>query len=143
MLRRSALAALILITMNAEAQVPVGTVEAGRWQGDARLFNAKLRAKTGAIATELLFAPDGTVTGKIGDASIPATAPKRKSSGRVEYHLVVTGRIHRELDEATNHLVIIATIRPGAGLDADFHLKKRFGFDPAMLVGHFDVKQAS
>ena len=143
MLRRSVLAALILITTNASAQAPAGVAEAGRWQGDARLLNAKLRAKTGAIPTELLFAPDGTVSGKIGDASIPATSPKRKSSGRVEYQLVVTGHVHRELDEAMNHLVIIVTLKPGASLDADFHLKTRFGFDTAMLVGHFDVKQAS
>jgi hypothetical protein len=141
MLRRTAIAALVSLSpfVNAEPQPTEQVV--GRWQGDARLFSARHRAETGELPAELVFEPDGTVSGKIGGATIPTTRPKARTSRRVEYQVVLSGRVHKALNEDLYFLIIILTVKPDAALDADFHLKKRFGLDPAMLVGHFDVRR--
>lgn len=39
-----------------------------------------------------------------------------------------------------DHLVLIITPRPDGRLDADLHLKSRFGFDLATVVGHFEAQ---
>lgn len=142
MLRRTAIAALAMLWTIAKAQQSRDTQAMGRWQGDARLLHAKLRARTGEIPTELDFAQDGAVSGRIGDATIPSALPKARTSSRVKYQVVLSGQVHKALNDELNHLIIIVTLKPGAELDADFHLKKRFGIDPDMLVGHFDVKRS-
>lgn len=141
MRRRTAIAALLSICGTSSAQPAPAAGGAGRWRGDARLFNARLRAKVGEIPAELVFQPDGSLSGTLGEATIPASRPKIRSRERVQYQLVLLGEVHRDLARDLNHLVVLVTPRPETGLDADFHLKTRFGFDPAMLVGHFDVRR--
>lgn len=141
MLRRSFVAFVATLHTLCHAQQSLPSEREGLWRGDARLFNVKLRAKTGEIPVLLLFGPDEEVSGRIGSAIIPMTRPKFKTSQRVEYQVVVLGRVHQELDDGLDRLVIIVTINPERVLDADFHLKRRFGFDPAMVVGHFDVER--
>lgn len=142
MRRRCVLALLVPIPARAAGQASTGAIEAGRWNGDARLFHAKTRARTGAIPAELLVSHDGTLSGQVGGAAIPATRPKRSSATRVEYQVVLEGRVHEALDPALDHLLVIVTRASGGGIDADFHLKRRFGFDPGMLVGHLDLVRA-
>lgn len=114
----------------------------GHWRGDARLFHAKTRAKTGTIPAELTLGSDWSLSGRIGGAVISATRPKSRTPTRVEYEVIVSGQVHKELDSTFDHLIIIVTLGSGTGLDADFHLKERFDFTSSMYVGHFDVRRA-
>ncbi len=120
---------------------PAGPEHAGRWVGDARLFDRTLRAKAAPLEAELRIEPDHALSGRIGAARIPRTAPTSVAPGRIEYRIVLEGRVKDVEGLDQTHLVVLVTPRPGGALDADFHLKSRFGFDAAMRVGHFDVKR--
>ena len=126
----------------AAAAEPLPPLPVGLWSCDARLFHAQTRARVGPIASELRLAADGALSGRIGQAEIPRTVPASRSARRVEYRVLLSTPVHPGLDASARHLVVIVTPHPAAQLDAEFHLKRRFGFDPAMLVGHFDLPRA-
>lgn len=130
---------LLLPFVPALAQEPFRANIVGRWSADARLFDRHIRAGTMPLGAELEFADDLTLTGRIGNAPIPQTRPFSRTATRLEYRVRLSRPVHDHPDLKKDHLLIIVTLSPGPGLDADFHLKSRFGFDPTMRVGHFDA----
>lgn len=112
---------------------------AGRWIGDARLFDRALRAQAIPLPAELLFEPDLALSGRMGDAHWPRTLPTTAEATRIEYRLRLQGVVHALPALHKPCLVVIVTRGRSSTLDADFHLKSRFGFDPSMRVGHLDV----
>jgi hypothetical protein len=125
----------------AAAGEPSPTSIVGHWIGDARLFDKELRAVTQPLVTELRIAEDLSISGSIGLAQVPTTRPVSATPARVAYRVVLVGTVKDMPQLNKSHLVLIVT-RPVSGtLDADFHLKARFGFDPTMRVGHLDVRR--
>lgn len=122
------------------AEVPAPAF-AGRWVGDARLFDKALRAQAAPLEADLRIERDHTLSGRIGAAHVPRSRPVTMSAGRIEYRIVLEGRVKDVKGLDKSHLVILVTPRPAGALDADFHLKSRFGFDPTMRVGHLDVRR--
>lgn len=110
----------------------------GTWSGDARLFDKSLRARTGALPVRITIDPELGLAGRIGDAHMPRTLPRATSAARVEYAIRLGAEVKAGIRR--QHLIVIVSPGNAATLDADFHLKSRFGFDPGMHVGHFDVK---
>lgn len=130
---------LLLPLFPAVAQEPVRSDIVGRWSADARLFDRHIRARTTPLEAQLVFADDHTLTGRIGSARIPQTRPFSATTTRLEYRVRLDRPVHEHPDLKKDHLLIIVTLSPASGLDADFHLKSRFGFDPTIRVGHFDA----
>lgn len=136
---RLVLVAVALFASAAFASEPVPSAIIATWLGDARFFDKRIRALTGPLESRLRIAEDLSLSGKLGDATIPSTAPASRSARRLEYRIVLQGQVMQIPELVKTHLVIIVTAKPDALLDVDFHLKSRFGFDPTMLVGHYDV----
>lgn len=112
---------------------------AGTWQADARLLNRAWREKTGALPSVLTLSADGRLSGRIGDVAIPDSMPKRRRADRLDYEIVMPAPPAARGGIDRTHLVVMIGLRPDAAPDIDFHLKSRFGFDPGMFVGHFDL----
>lgn len=113
----------------------------GSWTADARLFDKRIRARATPLEAKLSFSEDHALSGRIGDADIPPTRPHSKSPKKLMYRVLLPRPV-RDLDELRkDHMIIIVTLGAGVTLDADFHLKSRFGFDPTMRAGHFDAKR--
>jgi hypothetical protein len=112
---------------------------AGRWAGDARLFDKSVRARAAPLPTEIRIEQDLAISGTVGDAQIPRSAPISVSEKRVEYRIVLTRPVKDLPKLKKSHMIVIVTRSADDKLDADFHLKSRFGFDPTMQVGHMDV----
>lgn len=110
----------------------------GHWAGEARLFDRALRQQRGPIPMSIELAPDLLLKGTIGDATWPAAAPVQRLSPRLEYRIKLMGAAPPLAGK--DHLVLIITPRTDGRLDADFHLKSRFGLDLGMAVGHFDAR---
>jgi|CXWL01.1.fsa_nt_gi hypothetical protein len=139
MLRRSFLLAAIPACTLVCAQATDTATIVGTWGGDARLFDKALRARTGRVPAKLTFDTQLGLSGSIGGAGIPKTRPRSATPQRLEYAVRLEGQAMPETGIHRSHLVIIITTGAASTLDADFHLKSRFGLDPGMLVGHFDV----
>lgn len=134
-------ATLLGALATAHGTSPAAPDYAGRWVGDARLFDKDLRAKAGPLDVEIVIWANHEISGRIGTATVPRSMPASVSPALVEYRIVLEGRVKDLPGLDKSHLVVLLTPRPGGALDADFHLKSRFGFDPSMRVGHFDVKR--
>lgn len=125
-----------------QAQTPAQWEIVGRWSADARLFDMHIRASTTPLAAELVIAADLSLSGQIGDATMASSSPVAKTPTRLEYRIRLNRPVHAHPDLGKDHLIVIITRRDGPDgpvLDADFHLKSRFGFDPTLRVGHFDA----
>ena len=128
---------LALVAFNAYPQTVVQPEFAGRWKADARLFDKHIRAQANPLPAELVFDQDFTLSGKVGDASVPPTKPLSITSSRVEYRITLNKPV-RDIAELNKlRMVVIVSRGPAGALDADFHLKSRFGFDHSIRVGHF------
>lgn len=114
----------------------------GRWVGDARLFDKALRARATPLPAEIHIDQDLMLNGRIGQALIPTSRPVSATAMRLEYQVLLQGQVKDIAELNQTHLVLIVTRHSDGRLDADFHLKSRFGFDPAMRVGHLDVQRA-
>ncbi|MFA6312979.1 MAG: hypothetical protein WCV99_13665 [Sterolibacterium sp.] len=115
---------------------------AGHWVGDARLFDKAVRAKTTPLPIEIRIEEDLAMSGSIGNARIPRSVPVSVKPPRIEYHVALEGSIRDLPQLKKSHMIVIVTRNAKDDLDADFHLKSRFGFDPTMQVGHMEVKRA-
>lgn len=113
----------------------------GRWSADARLFDRDIRSQTTPLESELVFAEDLSLSGRVGQAVLPPTKPYSATAKRLEYRFVLDQPVSGHVALAKSHLIVIVTIDVRGDLDADFHLKSRFGFDISMRVGHFDAKR--
>jgi len=96
--RRTALVTCLAATGLAAAQRSPDPSIVGRWQGDARLFHAMTRAKTGEIRAELVVSADASITGSVGQAVIPTTQTKSRSGSRLTYEITLSGTVHEHLD---------------------------------------------
>ena len=143
---RAALGASLAIVAPAQARAPsvpgttaaVAALPIGRWEGDARLFDRTLRQRIGPITMAIELGPDLMLKGVIGESTWAAAAPFQRSPQRLEYRLKLLGAT--PVLEGKDHLILIISLRADGRLDADFHLKARFGLDLGMAVGHFDAQ---
>lgn len=138
--------ALSLALMAFARAEPIGFSQAsitGQWVGDARLFDKIIRVQATPLATELRIDENLILSGNIGVAKIQNASPASVSAKQVVYRALLSGPVKdiAQLSKKT-HLIVIITCHTGDLLDADFHLKSRFGFDPTMRVGHMDVVRA-
>lgn len=130
---------LALVAFNAYAQIAVQPEFIGHWKADARLFDKHIRAQANPLPAELVFDQNFTLSGKVGNALVPPTKPISITSSRVEYWITLNKPV-RDIAELNKlRMVVIISRGPAATLDADFHLKSRFGFDRSIRVGHFDA----
>lgn len=140
--RQSLILTALAAAQLAYADAPQPASIAGRWIGDARLFETAVRAKASPLPIEIRLEQDLAMSGRIGNAQIPRTAPASVKPLRVEYQVALNGSIHDLPQLKKSYMVVIVTRSAKDELDADFHLKSRIGFDPTMQVGHLDVSRA-
>lgn len=112
----------------------------GNWTAEARFFDREVRNKVGQLEARLVIDPDLTLKGQFGNSEMTPTRPKIKTSTQLQYHVLLKQSLPSFPEFRNPHLVVIVTLKGLQPIDADFHLKSRFGFDPKMRVGHFDIK---
>ncbi len=126
---------------NAKSNEPHAPEIVGTWTAEARFFDREVRNKVGQLEARLIFDPDLTLKGQFGNSEMTPTRPKIQTSTQLQYHVLLKQSLSSFPEFRNPHLVVIVTLKGLQPIDADFHLKSRFGFDPKMRVGHFDIKQ--
>jgi hypothetical protein len=140
----------VLITLILLAQITPGVFAqqstraeiAGRWLADARLFDKHLRAHTQPLPADLVIEENYTLHGTVGDATLTRSRPYSRTPAQLVYRIQLDRPVRAIDGLRKDHMVIIVTLGSGPTLDAEFHLKAHFGFDPTMRVGHFDAKRS-
>jgi len=94
-----------------------------------------MQRKAGSLAFILELKADGTGTGRIGDATCQVVGVKR-ARDRIEVRARLTGSLGSDPALAKNHLVLVVTAVDDRRMQAEFHLKSNFIFDPQMREGH-------
>ena len=133
LLRVLAVALLVPASSSAQSLDPAGLV--GRWSGSGTFFSADMQRKAGSLAFTLELKADGTGTGRIGDATLQVVEVKR-ARDRIEVRAKLTGSLGSDPALAKNHLVLVVTAVDDRRMQAEFHLKSNFIFDPQMREGH-------
>ena len=129
------LAAALLVPATGEAQSLDPAALTGRWSGSGTFFSADMQRKASSLAFILDVKADGSGTGRIGDAAfqIVRVNPARD---RIELRARLTGSLGTDPALAKNHLVLVITAVDDRRMEAEFHLKSNFLFDPRMRDGH-------
>lgn len=112
---------------------------AGEWRGSFRFYETKLAEAHGKLPVRLVFAPDGTLAGEIGDARFSSGKP-RATKGHVEYGVKLEGAPRPGIGK--DHAIVIVTKAEGGRLSGDLHLKSRLGFDATMHPGDLEATRA-
>ncbi len=107
----------------------------GRWSGTGGFFSADMQRKAGSLAFLLDLKADGTGTGRLGEATLQITGVKA-ARDRIEVRAKLAGAPGPDPALAKNHLVLVVTAVDSSRVQAEFHLKSNFIFDPQMREGH-------
>lgn len=113
---------------------------AGNWAGQGRFFDVALRDRHGPVPFEFQIDAAGVLSGRMGQARIPASPPRRVRD-RLHYQAVLEGPVGTDAAFERRHLVLIVGLMDGQVLDVDFHLKRWFGLDLAMNVGNVQARR--
>jgi len=126
---------------NTNANESYSSAIVGTWTAEARFFDREIRNKVGQLEARLVIEPDLTLKGQFGNSEITPTRPKIQTSTQLQYQVLLKQSLPSFPEFRNPHLIVIVTLAGHRPLDADFHLKSRFGFDSKMRVGHFEIKQ--
>jgi len=129
-----AIGALFAGALAAQQPLPIGT-----WFGDARLFNKEARSKANPIAFEIAISPNGSMSGTFAGSTFESAAPKELNATHALYVTKLLPGAKAPGLEGRDVLVLMVNRNAVQVPDIDFHLKRRVGFDPGMLVGHIDI----
>ncbi len=126
---------------HANANESLSSAIVGTWTADVRFFDRTVRKKLGPLEARLEIEPDFTLKGHFGNSEMTPTRPTIQTSTQLQYQVLLKQALPGLPELRSPHLMVIVTLTGQRPIDADFHLKSRFGFDPKMRVGHFDIKQ--
>lgn len=127
-----ALATLLPARSRSQALDPAKIV--GRWSGTGSFFNADLQKQAGSVPFVTEFRADRSGTGRVGEATLQVVrvTPARD---RIEVRAKLTGFIGTDPMLAKDRLVFVITRVEDSTIQAEFHLKSNFTFDPRMREG--------
>lgn len=128
--------AMLTCSASAESSLPVGT-----WSADARLFSKEARLKTGPVSAVISIALDGTISGTLGGMAFEAQPAKHHTKTHAVYVATLTSSNAVQTFEDRRVLVLMVSRQSSSAPDIEFHVKRRDGFDPGMLVGHIDLRE--
>ena len=106
----------------------------GRWSGSGSFSSADLQKKVGSLPFVAEFKPDRSATGRVGQATLQDVRMK-PTRDHVEVRAKVVGSIGADPALAKDHLVLLVTMLNESTIQAEFHLKSNFTFDPGMREG--------
>jgi hypothetical protein len=119
--------------------VDAGTL-AGHWTGQGRLLDVELQKKHGPVAIDLSIAPDLTLTGTVGGATI-RPAKGGRNGRRIDFQVLLTGQVRTGPDFEKDHLVLLVTRADDTTASIDFHIKTNFTLDLTMRQGVAELKR--
>ena len=106
----------------------------GRWSGSGSFSSGDLQKKVGSLPFVAEFTPDRSGTGRVGQATLQDVrmTPTRD---QIEVRATLVGSVGADPALAKNRLVLLVTRLDESTLQAEFHLKSNFTFDPGMREG--------
>jgi hypothetical protein len=116
-----------------QALAPTGLVS--RWTGSGSFFNRDLRAKVDPVPFVAEFTAKGAGTGRVGQAILQDARVVRSTRDYVEVRAKLSGFIGLDPALAKDRLVLVITKLEATTIQAEFHLKSNFTFDPRMREG--------
>jgi hypothetical protein len=116
-----------------QARVPARLV--GRWTGTGTFFDRDLHANVGPISFVAEFESDSTGTGRVGQATLQGMRVVRTTQDYVEVRAKLSAFIGRDPALAKDRLVLVITKLDQTTIQAEFHLKSNFTYDPRMREG--------
>ena len=130
----SVLAIAALLPARSESQTLDPARLVGRWSGTGSFFDAELRQRVGAVPLAVELASDRTGTGRIGQAAMNDVQVK-PTRNYIEVRAKLAGAVAPDRQLGKDRLVIVITAVTDSTIEAEFHLKSNFVFDPAMREG--------
>jgi hypothetical protein len=117
-----------------QALAPSGLV--GRWTGSGTFFNRDFHTKVGPVPFVAEFATASAGTGRVGEAILQDVRVVRSTRDYVEVRAKLSGFIGQDPALAKkDRLVLVITKLDATTIQAEFHLKSNFTFDPRMREG--------
>jgi len=116
-----------------QAVAPSGLV--GHWAGSGTFFNRDLHAKVGPVPFVAEFTTEGAGTGSVGQAMLQDARVVRATRDYVEVRAKLSGFIGQDPALAKDRLILVITKLDATTIQAEFHLKSNFIFDPRMGEG--------
>lgn len=123
--------------------VPFGAVAAqsadpsklvGRWSGSGTFFSAELQKKVDSLPFVLHIEPDGSGTGRIGEAELRDVRVK-PTRDYIEVRAKLARPVASDPALAKDRLVLVVTAVGDSTVEAEFHLKTNFVYDLRMREG--------
>ena len=118
---------------------PSGLV--GRWAGSGTFFNRDLHAKVGPVPFVAEFTTESAGTGRVGQAVLQDVRVVRSMRDYVEVRAKLSGFIGQDPALAKDRLVLVITKLDATTIQAEFHLKSNFTFDPRMREGRVTLRR--
>ena len=124
-----------LLPARTRSQSPAPARLIGRWAGSGTFFNRDLQAKVGPVPFVAEFKTDSAGTGRIGRATLQDLRVVRSTRDYVEVRAKLSEFIGQDPAVAKNRLVLVITKLDETTIEAEFHLKSNFIYDPRMREG--------
>jgi hypothetical protein len=106
----------------------------GRWAGSGSFFNVDLQKKVGPLPFVAEFRADRSGAGRVGKA-ILHDVHIASTRDHLEVRAKLAGSIGADPALAKDHLVLLVTMVDDSTIQAEFHLKSNFTYDPRMREG--------
>ena len=106
----------------------------GRWSGSGTFSNVAIQKKVGSLPFVAEFKADRSATGRVGNATLQ-DARVKSTRDLLEVRAKLAGSIGADPVLAKDHLVLLVTKVSDSTIEAEFHLKSNFAFDPRMRDG--------
>ena len=136
-MRTLALALLVVATLlpaQGASQALDATRLVGHWSGSGTFSNADMQKKVGSLPFVVEFNADRSATGRVGNATLQ-DARVKSTRDLIEVRAKLAGSIGTDPVLAKDHLVLLVTRINDGTIEAEFHLKSNFAFDPRMRDG--------
>jgi hypothetical protein len=132
-------------TGNVGYSEPNPVFPAGKWIGEGHFLNRELDKNFGSVPFELNIGADHSVTGTAGDAALTRCSIEKSKYG-FELRAILNGKLKQDKALSYDHLIVLLVIPDDStermhAIDAGFHLKRNYFFDPGMRVGGVMLKK--
>ena len=132
MLTMFAVATLFPARAAAQALDPARVV--GRWSGNGTFFDDDLQRKIGSIPFVIELSPERSGTGRVGQATLSDVRVK-PARREIEVRAKLASPVAADPAVAKECLVLIITTVSDSTIQAEFHLKSNFIYDPRLKQG--------